>query len=144
MKKISVLLILILVSVSASLWPGDFADTAKKIQAIMDQQKKAWNQGDIEGFMAAYRQSEDFTFHGGKKRLNGWDQLMAMYKKNYAGENMGQLDFTGIEIKPLAPGAVYVLGRWKVTGKDSKKEGLFTLIFRKFDKEWKIIHDHSS
>ena len=144
MKRINILLVLIFIGVSIFLWPGDFADTAKKIQIIMAQQKKEWNQGNIEGFMATYWKSDGFTFQSGNKRLKGWHQLLAMYKKNYAGENMGKLDFTDIEIKPLAPDAVYVLGRWKVTTKDSSKEGLFTLIFRRFGKDWKIIHDHSS
>ncbi len=144
MKKINVLVVLIFMSFSIFLWPGDFIDTAKKIETIMAQQKKEWNRGNIEGFMAAYWKSDRFTFQSGNKRLKGWHQLLAMYKKNYAGENMGELDFSNIEIKPLASDAVYVLGRWKVFTKDSFKEGLFTLIFRRFGKDWKIIHDHSS
>lgn len=144
MKKINVLLILIFMSWPIFLWSGDFTDTAKKIETIMAQQKKEWNQGNIEGFMAAYWKSDELTFQSGNKRLKGWHQLLAMYKKNYAGENMGKLDFSDIEIRPLAPDEVYVLGRWKVTTKDSSKEGLFTLIFRRFGKDWKIIHDHSS
>jgi len=142
-KKVNVFF-LIFISCSIFLRPGDFIDTANKIEAIMDQQKKEWNRGNIEGFMAAYWKSDAFTFQSGNKRLKGWHQLLAMYKKNYAGENMGKLDFTDIEVKPLAPDAVYVLGRWKVTTGDSFKEGLFTLIFRRFGKDWKIIHDHSS
>lgn len=144
MKKVNVFFVLIFMSVSIFLWPGDFADTAIKIKSLMAQQKKEWNQGNIEGFMTTYWKSDELTFQSGNKRLKGWHQLLAMYKKNYAGENMGKLDFTDIQIKPLAPDAVYVLGRWKVTTKDSFKEGLFTLIVQRFGKEWKIIHDHSS
>ena len=141
MRKTTLLLIFIFCSVI--LWAGSPADTAK-IRATMDKQKNAWNQGNIEGFMAAYWKSDQFTFHGGAKQLKGWDQLLAMYKKNYAGEKMGTLDFTDIEIKIISADYAYVLGRWSVTVKDSKKEGLFTLIFRRFGKDWKIIHDHSS
>lgn len=115
-----------------------------EIQIIMDEQKAAWNAGSIEGFMKFYWQSDDFTFQGGNRRLQGWNELLAMYKQNYAGENMGKLDFTDIEINVIAENYAYVLGRWHVSLKDSAKEGLFTLIFKKFDVGWRIILDHSS
>jgi beta-aspartyl-peptidase (threonine type) len=128
---------------SNTLWAGD-SDVAQKIKTIMAKQVDAWNRGDIEGFMGGYWKSEKFTFQSGNKRLMGWDQLIAMYKKNYAGEKMGKLEFTDIEVKALCTDTYLVLGRWRVTAKDETKEGLFTLLFRRFGKDWKIIHDHSS
>jgi uncharacterized protein (TIGR02246 family) len=122
----------------------NFSPAKNEIQTIMDEQKAAWNAGSVEGFMKYYWQSEDFTFQGGNRRLQGWNELFAMYKKNYAGENMGQLDFSDIEINVIAENYAYVLGRWRVTLKDSSKEGLFTLIFKKFNVGWRIIVDHSS
>lgn len=117
---------------------------ALKIRAIMDNQVKAWNEGNIEGFMAAYLPTKELTFQSGNKRLQGWDELIAMYKKSYAGAKMGKLEFTDLIFKPLTADVYYVLGRWKVTAGESVKEGLFTVIFRQFNNEWKIIHDHSS
>ena len=76
--------------------------------------------------------------------MQGWNELFAMYQKNYAGENMGKLDFTDIEINVIAENYAYVIGRWRVSLKDIVKEGLFTLIFKKFDVGWRIIVDHSS
>jgi ketosteroid isomerase-like protein len=94
--------------------------------------------------MAGYWKSDQLTFQSGNKRLQGWETLAAMYKKNYAGEKMGQLNFTDLKIEVLSKNIVCVLGRWNVTTKDTTKEGLFTLIFKRFGKDWKIIHDHSS
>lgn len=110
----------------------------------MARQKLSWNEGSIEGFMAYYWKSENFTFQSGNKRMIGWESLMAMYKKNYSGANMGQLDFTDIEINVIDPNNACVLGRWTVTTADTTKQGLFTLLFRNFDEGWRIIHDHSS
>ena len=122
----------------------NFSQIQNEIQTIMDKQKAAWNAGSVEGFMKYYWQSDDFTFQGGNRRLQGWNELFAMYKKSYAGENMGQLDFTDIEIRVIAKNYAYVLGRWHVSLKNTVKEGLFTLIFKKFDVGWRIIVDHSS
>jgi len=120
------------------------SEIQNEIQTVMDKQKVSWNDGDIEGFMKYYWQSKDLTFQSGNTTLQGWDELLSMYKNDYAGENMGELDFTDIEINALSNNIAYVLGRWKVTTKDTSKQGLFTLIFKKFNKGWRIILDHSS
>lgn len=143
MKK-SFLIVLIGMFIVAGLWADNFKKDAKTIQTIMDRQVNAWNEGNIDGFMEGYWKSGEFTFQGGKKRLKGWETLRAMYKKNYAGEKMGKLQFSDVKMKPLGKDYVLVLARWQVTGKEEVKEGMFTLIFQRFGKDWKIIHDHSS
>ncbi|MCP5107242.1 MAG: SgcJ/EcaC family oxidoreductase [bacterium] len=142
MKKIVYLVVLAMIA--GTLWAGDSNDDTQKIQQIMARQVHAWNQGNVDGFMAGYWKSDQFTFQSGNKRLKGWEQLQAMYKKNYAGEKMGKLEFSYIEMKNLTTDIILVMGRWKVTAKGESKEGLYTLIFRRFGKDWKIIHDHSS
>ena len=142
MKKLALLIVLLFWGCDKSI--DKIPMIQNEIQSILDQQKQSWNEGNIEGFMAYYWQSEDFTFQSGNKRLQGWNELLAMYQKNYADENMGKLDFTDIKINVLTKEIAYVLGRWNVTTKESFKEGLFTLIFKKFDEGWRIIVDHSS
>jgi len=122
-------------------------DTVKiknDIQTVLNRQKTAWNEGNIEGFMEDYWKSKNFTFQSGNKRLYGWDALLSRYRTSYSGENMGKLDFTDIKIKVMSNSIAYVLGRWKLKFKDSSKEGLFTIIFQRMPEGWKIIHDHSS
>lgn len=143
MKK-SFLIVLIGMFIVAGLWAENFKKDAKTIQSIMDRQVKAWNEGNIDGFMEGYWKSDKFTFLGSKKRLKGWKTLCAMYKKNYSGEKMGKLEFTDIEMKPLGKSYILVTAQWRVTNKEEVKEGLFSLIFQRFGKDWKIIHDHSS
>lgn len=142
MKKIVLLLVLpLFYSFQSSL---DIPKIKNEIQTVLEQQKILWNEGDIEGFMEYYWNSEDFTFQSGNTRLQGWQALLSRYKNSYSGENMGKLDFTDIRIKALSNDIVYVLGRWKLILKDSSKEGLFTLIFQRITEGWKIIHDHTS
>lgn len=142
MKKI--LYLFLVVMVAGTLWAGDAKKDTAKIKEIMDEQVNLWNQGNFEGFMAGYWKSESLTFQSGNTRRKGWETLLAMYKKNYAGEKRGILEFTDIEMKVLTKELVLVLGRWKVTANEETKEGMFTLIFRRIGKNWKIIHDHSS
>lgn len=142
MKKLMFLLVIpMLLGAQAA---PDIQKAKNEIQTILDQQKKAWNKGNIKGFMEYYWNSENFTFQSGNIRLHGWNALLSRYKNSYSGENMGTLDFNDIYIKVLSNDVAYVLGRWRLMQKDSSKEGLFTIIFQRMPDGWRIIHDHTS
>lgn len=144
MKKSALLFLLIILLLYCAHPTPDIPKIKNEIQNILDQQKSSWNEGNIEGFMAYYWNSERFTFQSENTRLHGWQKLLERYKKSYSGENMGTLDFTDIVMNVMSNEFVYVLGRWKLILKDSTKEGLFTIIFQRMPEGWKIIHDHTS
>lgn len=147
MKRCNILFLILVVS-AVLLWGDDRGAEERDILSIMKTQVQEWNRGNFEGFMAPYWQSDRMTFQSGNTRRYGWKTLLKMYKTNYAGDKRGILNFSDIEVKFLTDNLAYVLGRWQVTtgtgDKIEKKEGLFTLILRKFAGGWAIIHDHSS
>ncbi len=118
-----------------------------QIRNTLLNQQASWNRGDLEEFMAGYWNSPDLTFYSGSNIARGWQAALDRYRKSYQGENreMGQLEFSDLDVQPLASDAAFVRGAWKLTLKDGKTpHGLFTLIFRKFPQGWRIIHDHTS
>jgi ketosteroid isomerase-like protein len=61
------------------------------------------------------------------------------------GQEMRQLQFSELQITPLASDAAFVRGARKLTmAGGNALHGLFTLIFREFPDGWKIVHDHTS
>jgi uncharacterized protein (TIGR02246 family) len=120
------------------------AETA--IRAVLDDQVAAWNKGDLPGFMKGYWNSKSLTFYSGKDKKQGWEETLERYKKRYQsdGKEMGKLSFAELEIQVIAPDHAVVKGRWKLEMKKENLEGLFTLIMRKTDDGWRIIHDHTS
>jgi ketosteroid isomerase-like protein len=116
----------------------------KELIRIHDIQRKAWNEGDIEGFMAHYWKSDKMTYQSGDERIQGWDALLARYKKVYPKEKMGTLEFSDLIIQVLSEDSAYVLGKWQLTIKTGTQQGLFTTILKKMGDGWKIIHDHTS
>ena len=142
MKRWTIVVGMILFPILASAF--QVADTKTDLLRILDLQKAAWNRQDIEGFMAYYWNSEMFTFQSGANRLRGWDTLLERYKKSYSGENWGILDFTDLEVNVLGADYAYIIGRYKLAFGDTGREGLFTIIFKRFPEGWRIIHDHSS
>lgn len=110
------------------------------VQPILTRQQDAWNQRDLEAFMSGYWNSPDLTFFSGANAITGWEPTLEQYRKRYQseGRQMGQFQFSDVQITPIAPDAVFVRGAWKLTMNDGKApHGLFTLIFRKFSSGWK-------
>ncbi|HYN03755.1 MAG TPA: nuclear transport factor 2 family protein [Vicinamibacteria bacterium] len=137
-----VVLALALASAVAADGPG-----ASSARAVLDAQVEAWNRGDLEGFMAGYWRSPELVFCSGDTVTKGWDETLARYRKRYqsGGREMGRLRFDGIEVVPLGEDAALARGAWRLLMTDGKEpHGLFTLLLRRFDGAWRIVHDHTS
>jgi hypothetical protein len=121
-------------------------DKAKlAIRNVMDEQTLAWNRGEIDGFMKGYWNSPEMTFVSGTNVTKGWQPTLDRYKKGYDTKaKMGVLTFSDLEITVLGKDAAVVLGKWSLQREKDNPNGLFTLTFRKFKKEWRIILDHTS
>jgi uncharacterized protein (TIGR02246 family) len=115
------------------------------IRAVLDAQRDAWNNGDVEGYMDGYDRSEQTVLVSGDNVIRGWQTVHDRYKKNYdSREKMGTLTFSDLEITQLGNDAAIVLGRWHLRRATDEPHGRFTLVFRRTKKGWKIIHDHTS
>ncbi|MGA8490092.1 MAG: AtzH-like domain-containing protein [Terriglobales bacterium] len=122
-------------------------DVTSSIEQVLLRQQEAWNHHDLETFMSGYWKSPDLTFFSGAEKRSGWQSTLERYRQKYQseGQEMGQLEFSDLNIQELAPDAAFVRGAWHLTMSNGKKpHGLFTLVFRKFPDGWKIVHDHTS
>ena len=54
-----------------------------QIEAILDKQVEAWNEGNLEKFMDTYWNSEHLVFVGGRGPTYGWQATLDNYKKSY-------------------------------------------------------------
>lgn len=138
--------------------PNSFADnkgtlektTIEKttIEKTLADQVSSWNKGDLDGFMAAYWKSDDLCFYSGGSVSKGWQALKDRYQARYfdkeKGKERGSLTFSDIQVEMLGDQAAYIRGKWKVVDSKETNEGLYTLIMKKLDGQWKIVHDHTS
>ena len=136
--------LIILLSVTTVIFAQSEKDKAA-IRKVMDEQAAAWNRGDIDGFMAGYWQSDNLTFISGTSVTRGWKATLDRYKKGYdTRAKMGTLTFSDLEITMLAKDAAVVLGNWSLKRDNDTPHGKFTLTFRKFKHNWRIVMDHTS
>jgi len=116
-----------------------------EITKMMQQQAKDWSNGDIEAFMQGYIKSDDLKFVGHNGITYGWQATLDNYKKNYPSKDYtGILNFKLLEFDQLAKDVFLVIGEFHLTRTVGDANGMFSIILKKINGEWKIIADHSS
>jgi ketosteroid isomerase-like protein len=118
-----------------------------EIPKVLAAQQDAWNRGDLGAFMASYWNSDNLTFCSGAEMTRGWQATFDRYKRRYQGEGkeMGTLSFSEIEVLTADDDGAAARGKFHLEFRDGKtSSGRFTLVLRRIDGVWKIIHDHTS
>jgi uncharacterized protein (TIGR02246 family) len=147
--------VLLLVLACVSLPPTARAQSADEtaIRAAITAQSDAWNRGKIPDFMQAYEDSPDTTFIG-KTLRKGFQPIRQRYELSYTNPaQMGKLTFNDIEIRLLKGSCgkaefAVVTGKFHLDrttkGEATMDDGIFSLVWRKGAKGWKIVLDHTS
>ena len=116
-----------------------------KILNILEQQRIAWNDNDINEFMKGYLKSDKLVFSGSNGPVFGWNFVKDRYLKKYSTkELMGDLSFEINNLFSLSRKVAILLGKFNLQRKNEKLSGYFTLIFKKINGNWYIVSDHTS
>ncbi len=115
------------------------------IRVLLEEQRMAWNSGNLETFMGTYWQSDSLMFIGKSGITYGWQKTLDNYKKGYPDTAaMGKLSFDILEVKRLSVIYFFIVGKWHLTRSIGDVGGHFTLLFKKVKNKWVIVADHSS
>lgn len=113
-----------------------------EITSMLNQAAADWTLNNLDGFMKSYKNTPDLRFAHPKGITLGYDTVKDRYAKSITRSD---LTFSDLDVTVLAPDAAVAFGRFNNFGKDgSYATGLFTIVLRKIDGQWKIVHDHSS
>ncbi|WP_298754512.1 nuclear transport factor 2 family protein [uncultured Psychroserpens sp.] len=119
-------------------------ETKAAIKEVMTAQEIAWNNHDLEGFMQGYWRSNSLKFYGSNGLTQGWDNTLANYKKGYpTPAESGTLRFVINDISKIENGNYWVMGEYHLTRPVGDANGVFMIIFKKIDGQWKIVADMS-
>ncbi len=114
------------------------------ITAILNSQAEAWSNNDIELFMEGYWNSDSLKFYGANGLTFGWRSTLENYKKRYpTKEDMGKLTFVIDDISNIENMSYSVMGQFHLERSIGNANGVFMIIFKKINGEWKIIADLS-
>jgi ketosteroid isomerase-like protein len=141
MKKIMVSLLFFMATLSVSAQMDDKILIFK----LLEDQRQAWNRGDLVNYMQGYSKSDSLLFVGKSGPQYGWETTLANYRKSYPDKKtMGFLSFDIKEVRMISADHAFVLGAWHLKREKDDPKGYFTLIIKKIRGEWKVIADHSS
>jgi len=143
--KQSLLIFTILLCTSAPFICKGQKNDLQLVKNILSAQSTAWNEGNIDAFMKGYWHNDSLSFISKGGITYGWDQTLAHYKKSYPDTTtMGKLNFTLIRLNKLSEHYYFVTGKWHLSRTVGDIGGYFTLLFKKINKQWFIITDHTS
>jgi ketosteroid isomerase-like protein len=121
--------------------------TELDVVKVVLAQEKAWNAGDIDGYVKGYKDSPDTIFIG-SQISRGYAQILADYQRNYANRaSMGTLAFSELEVHTLSQAYAICLGKYHLdrSRKDGgNADGVFSLVVEKTAGGWKIVLDHTT
>jgi uncharacterized protein (TIGR02246 family) len=114
---------------------------------VLVAQEDAWNKGDLASFASSYKDAPDTLFIT-HQVSRGYAGLIDEYKHDYPTRAaMGTLAFSELEVRPLDENFAVVIGKYHLDRNKKEggpAEGIFSLVFEKTDKGWKIIIDHTT
>ena len=118
-------------------------DEINTIKKILSSQQECWNNGDIDGFMQGYWNSEKLVFTSlNHKPAYGWKNTLERYKNSYPTKtSMGELRFEILNLKLISKTTATLKGKWELIRQKDHPNGLFWLDIEKFDNNWLITKD---
>ena len=119
-------------------------DKAQILQ-VLKTQETAWNNRDFEGFMQGYLNSDSLKFYGRSGLTKGWQNTLDNYKKGYPTKaESGTLKFKINDISPIEDNSYWLMGEFFLERTAGDANGIFIIIYKKIDGQWKIVADMSA
>ena len=115
------------------------------IKKVLATQQIFWNNGDIDGFMLGYWNSEKFEFSWVNGTEYGWENALEKYKISYpTKESMGEFRFEILDVNLTSDTTATLNGKWELIRINDNPKGSFTYIFKKIENNWLIIKDYTT
>jgi beta-aspartyl-peptidase (threonine type) len=121
-----------------------------ELETMLARAAANWNRGDLDAFVDDYLPGDSTTFIGSRGIVRGPKAIRAGYAPLFAsGAVRDSLSFVILDIDPVAPDAVNLIAQYtlarRVAGRDSvTARGPTSLLVRRVQRRWRIVHDHSS
>ena len=122
------------------------AKTEETIRQLTDKLATDWNGGDMEAYLAAYWNSDDFSLLFGDQAIRGWQAVAEMFRGAWTTEGaMGNFSSKNVVLRQISPDTVISSGGFTHVFPTETIEGGFTHVWKlQDDGSWVIAHEHTS
>jgi ketosteroid isomerase-like protein len=120
------------------------ASFTQEVRAAFGGWTEKWNAGDLEGYLAAYADSDQTRYCAGSKVIRGKENIAAHYREQGTSGHLSLVDFeAGTMGDNFNDGLVF--GQFVLVLEDGTRHtGAFTVHVRKLNGLWRILSDHSA
>lgn len=124
----------------------DAAAVREQIAATLAHGARAWNAGDLDDFVSDYDPGPATSYIGGRGLVHGIAAIRAAYAPRFtSGALRDSLHFENLEVDVLGRDVVNAVAYYVLMRGDSvTARGPTSLVMRRSNGRWRIIHDHSS
>lgn len=131
---------------AVALTQADRNTARTQIVAMMQQSARSWNAGNLDAFMNDYEADTTTTFIGRAGVIRGRAAIREVYAPRFGpGRVRDSLSFENTTIDLMAPDIANVISYYRLMRGDSTtSHGPTSLVMRRRDGRWRIVHDHSS
>ena len=132
------------VRVNARTEPVATPSSRAAVETILAHGAAAWNRGDLDDFVSDY--AADATFVTSRAVVHGRENIRARYAPRFAsGARRDSLRFENLEVDVVGPDALNAIAYYVLVRGDSvTARGPTSLVMRRVNGRWVIVHDHSS
>jgi uncharacterized protein (TIGR02246 family) len=130
-----------LAAVSVLLIAPAAAQDKATIEKLNDAFEAAFNKGDFAAIGNMYAE-DAYLLPPGSEMVKGRSNVQAFWTK--AGEAVGGLKLTTVDVKPLGTDAARELGTFSLMTKDQPPQqvsGKYVVVWQKIGSEWKLATD---
>lgn len=127
-------------------YPAPPADPTPELEALLEQSARAWNAGDLDGFLITYARDSATTFVTTNGPVYGFETIRDRYAPRFEpGAERDSLHFTAFTVRMMGTDYVLSTARYVLMRGDSvTATGPFTVIWEHRPEGWRMIHDHTS
>lgn len=131
---------------SAAVTPDVARSARAEIAATFAHGARAWNAGNLDDFLSDYYPDTSTTYIARRGVLHGVEAIRGAYASRFGpGAQRDSLHFENLEVDVLAPDLANAIAWYVLMRGDSvTARGPTSLLMRKRDGRWRIVHDHSS
>lgn len=126
--------------------PAQAADAESEVRAVIAGLQTAWNAGDMDGYLSAYRRDDSMSLTYGNTVVQGWEALNTLFRKSYPDEaRMGKFTIDSIAVNLLGDDVALAYGNFThvFTG-ETIHGGYSHVLSRGEDGGWLIQHERTS
>ncbi len=121
-------------------------DPTPALRAMLEASAAAWNRGDLEAFLSDYAEDPATSFVSGGRVHRGFTWIRDNYAPAFVPDaSRDSLRFEELAARALGADHALATARFVLFRDDSvTASGPFTLVLRRSNGSWQIIHDHTS